>query len=120
MKENNRKLLKKILTSENIPWAGYWEGAELTIILSSGGPPEVSTRAIHKAKWMAWNLYSMKMFLYASQHDYSDDATQRLEQLVTFVSLLITPRWITASLAADAQQYNLTMMQNMMKYKEHD
>ena len=24
-----------------------------TIILLSGGPPEVSTRAIHKAKWMA-------------------------------------------------------------------
>ena len=51
--EQSQKLLKKILTSENIPWAAYLEGAELTIILSSGGPPEVSTRAIHKAKWMA-------------------------------------------------------------------
>ena len=58
LKENSRKLLKKILTSENIPWAGYREGAELTIILLSGGPPEVSTRAI-----------ALHEKLFASQHE---------------------------------------------------
>ena len=62
----------------------------------------------------------MKMFLFANELDYCDDTRRKLERLVTFLSLFFTPRWMTAPLAADAPLHDLTLMHDMIKYRELD
>ncbi|KAG0703095.1 hypothetical protein GWK47_024929 [Chionoecetes opilio] len=69
-------------------------------------PPAESTgvvlEPIHQARWMARNLYSMKMFMFAEQLEYDEETVVKLERLNLFLGLFYTPMWMSSTLAADA------------------
>ena len=85
MKENSKQMLQKILKSEKTPREDYRELAELTLILLGETPPRgIHWRrpgAIHQARWMARNLYVLKMFMFADQMKYDSVTKQKLERI---------------------------------------
>ena len=66
-------MLQKIMRSKISPGADYREVTELTLIIFGSTPPRgvhwSHCGAIHQARWMTRNLYSMKMFMFAEQLD---------------------------------------------------
>lgn len=116
--------LNEILESSASPRADYREVAELCIILLGKEPPRgihwAKPGAIHQARWMARNIYSMKMFMFSHELGYSEDTISKLERLNTFLGLFYTTYWMTASSAADAPLHDLQFMKDMMQFKQHD
>ncbi|KAG0716303.1 hypothetical protein GWK47_010000 [Chionoecetes opilio] len=98
--------------------------AELTLIVLGDTPPAESPGvvpgAIHQARWMARNLYSMKMFMFAEQLEYDEETVVKLERLNLFLGLFYTPMWMSSTLAADAPANHLQFMKDMMKFKRTD
>ena len=89
------------MTSENLPRADYREVAELTIIALGDIPPRgihwSRPGAIHQARWMARNLYALKMFLFAENLNYDRQVNRKLQRIVTFLTLFYIPRWMFAT-----------------------
>ena len=112
LKDQTEQLLRSILTSVNILRADYREVAELTIIMLGGIPPRgiqwSRLGAIHQARWMAQNLYSMKMFLFADYLKYDEEMKQKLKRMVRFLAFFFTRRWMFASYAAGAPMDDLS------------
>ncbi|KAG0727483.1 hypothetical protein GWK47_003996 [Chionoecetes opilio] len=98
--------------------------AELTLIVLGDTPPRgihwSRPGAIHQARWMARNLYSMKMFMFAEQLEYDEETVVKLERLNLFLGLFYTPMWMSSTLAADAPANDLQFMKDMMKFKRTD
>ncbi|KAG0714201.1 hypothetical protein GWK47_014569 [Chionoecetes opilio] len=63
--------------------------AELTLIVLGDTPPRgihwSRPGAIHQARWMARNPYSMKMFMFAEQLEYDEETVLKLERLNLFL-----------------------------------
>ncbi|KAG0726856.1 hypothetical protein GWK47_035767 [Chionoecetes opilio] len=119
-----KKECKEILRSEKPPRADYREMAELTLIVLGDTPPRgihwSRPGAIHQARWMARNLYYMKMFMFAEQLEYDEETVVKLERLNLFLGLFYTPMWMSSTLAADAPANDLQFMKDMMKFKRTD
>jgi hypothetical protein len=124
LKKNTEETLVQILASQNTPRADYREIAELTVIVLGGIPPRgihwSRPGAIHQARWMARNIYSMKMFMFAGHLEYSVQTQSKLARMNTFLALFYTPRWMSAASAADAPVHDLSLIQDMLRYKETD
>lgn len=118
------EMLQEILRSQKPPRADYREIAELTVIVVGGVPPRgihwSRPGAIHQARWMARNLYAMKMFMFADQMDYEQETLAKLERLNRFLALFYTPVWMSATSAADAPVRDLQLYQDMLRYKKTD
>jgi len=80
--------------------------------------------ALHKARWMAKLLYSIKICLfdkYISQ--LSGGPITNLQQVVkvrefvNFAKLLYSEWWMTCSSAVDAPWHDLQLVHNLLKYK---
>ncbi|KAG0706298.1 hypothetical protein GWK47_024335 [Chionoecetes opilio] len=123
-KKECKEILQEILRSEKPPRADYREMAELTLIVLGDTPPRgihwSRPGAIHQARWMARNLYSMKMFMFAEQLEYDEETVVKLERLNLFLGLFYTPMWMSSTLAADAPANDLQFMKDMMKFKRTD
>ncbi|KAG0717582.1 hypothetical protein GWK47_054119 [Chionoecetes opilio] len=123
-KKECKEILQRILRSEKPPRADYREMAELTLIVLGDTPPRgihwSRPGAIHQARWMARNLYSMKMFMFAEQLEYDEETVVKLERLNLFLGLFYTPMWMSSTLAADAPANDLQFMKDMMKFKRTD
>ncbi|KAK8405417.1 hypothetical protein O3P69_001753 [Scylla paramamosain] len=82
-KRDCEEILHDILMSEKPPIANYKEMAELTVIVLGGTPPHgihwSQSGAIHQARWMARNLYSMKMLMFCDQLEYDEETVAKLE-----------------------------------------
>ncbi len=82
-KRDCEEILHDILMSEKPPIANYKEIADLTVIVLGGSPPcEIywsQPGAIHQARWMARNLYSMKMLMFCDQLEYDKETVAKLE-----------------------------------------
>ncbi|KAK8396598.1 hypothetical protein O3P69_004938 [Scylla paramamosain] len=77
------------------PRADYKEMAELTVIVLGRTPPRgihwSRPGAIHQARGMARNLYSMKMLMFCDQLKYDEETVTKLERLNIFLALFYTP-----------------------------
>ena len=77
------------------PRADYREMAELTLIIFGGTSPHgvhcSHHGVIHQISWMARNLYSMKMSMFAEQLEYDEETVVKLEHLNLFLELFYTP-----------------------------
>lgn len=124
LKKNAQVILQGYLNSEKPPRADYREMAELSLIILGKVPPRgihwSRPGAIHQARWMARNIYSLKMFMFSRQMDYDEETQEKLERINIFLSLFYTTRWLTAGNAADAPLNDLSMIQDVIKYKQID
>ena len=58
--------------------------------------------------------------MFADQMKYDSVTKQKLERINSFLALFYTPRWMTATAAADAPLQDITFVQEMMKYEAID
>ncbi|KAG0721376.1 hypothetical protein GWK47_046611 [Chionoecetes opilio] len=98
--------------------------AELTLIVLGDTPPRgihwSRPGAIHQARWMARNLYSMKMFMFAEQLEYDEETVVKLERLNLFLGLFYTPMWMFIYTCCRCSANDLQFMKDMMKFKRTD
>ena len=109
---------------EASPRADYREVAELCLILLGEEPPRgihwAKPGAIHQARWMARNIYCMKMLMFSKELKYNTDTIFKLERMNKFLALFYTSHWVTTTSAADAPIHDLLLMKDMLQYKQHD
>ena len=96
MQQENLRLKKR-------PRADYRE-MSLTVMIFGCMPPHSiywsHPRAIYQASWMARNLHSIKMFIFAEQLKYDEENVSKLKCLNHFLDLFYIPSWISFTLAA--------------------
>ena len=118
------EMLQEILRSKKLPRADYREMAELTLIILGGKPPcgipLSHPGAIHMASWMARNLYSMKMFMFAEQLEYDKETVVKLQRLNLFLGLFYKSLWMSSTLGADALANDLQFIKAIMVFKRTD
>ena len=107
----------------------YREFAELCTLFLDGveGEKTVTLKrpgALHKARWMAKLLYSIKICLleeYISQLPRGTVTTHqqpgKIRQFVNFATLVYSEWWMTCSSAVDAPWYDLQLVRKLLKYK---
>ena len=126
-REQTMILLNDILSkpdSNKLSQADYREVAELTIILLVGIPPQGihfnRPGAIHQARWMAINIYCIKMFVFGDEIGYDAVTQNNLQRINHFLVLFLYSYWMTAILDADAPNNDLQLIHEMMEYQMID
>jgi hypothetical protein len=83
---------------EASPRADYREVAELCLILLGEEPPRgihwAKPGAIHQARWMVRDIYSIKMLLFSKELQYNKDTLERMNK---FLALFYTSHWVTTT-----------------------
>ena len=122
-RQNSLNVLSELLESSFLR-ADYREVAELAVIVLGEEPPRgihwSRPGAIHQARWMANNIYCIKMFLFSHELAYSTAIQSKLERIVTFLALFYTCHWMTATIAADAPINDLLFMKDMIQFRQYD
>lgn len=79
--------------------------------------------AMHKARWMAKLLYSIKMVLLETQIDglpkgsvTTRHQSRKLREFVNFVCLIYAPWWLTCSSAVDAPWHDIVLFRRLISY----
>lgn len=108
----------------------YKEFIELCMVFLDGEVParRVTFKrpgALHKARWMAKLIYSIKICLFEQQiQDLPRGTITTLQQVskvrdfVNFVTLIYSTWWITTNSMEDAPWNDLTLYQSLLKYKD--
>lgn len=83
--------------------------------------------ALHKARWMAKLLYSIKICVLEQQISILPPGTvttshqvSKIRNFVHFVVLIYSPWWTTCSSAVEAPQNDLMLYKNILKYGQID
>ena len=110
---------------EYLPRADYREVAELTMVVLGETPPRAGFQfsypgAISQARWMAVNIYTLKMFMFQDQLGYSEEVREKLLRVVMYISLLYTRMWMSSVRPADAPSNDLQLYKDLLQYEEHD
>ena len=107
----------------------YKEFAELcTLFLDGDENDSIVTfkrpGALHKARWMAKLVYSIKICLlnkYISQLSggpiTNPQQVVKVREFVNFATLLYSEWWMACSSAVDAPWHDLQLVHNLLKYK---
>ena len=82
--------------------------------------------ALHRARWMAKLLYSMKMVMLSDKIGnelprgavFASGQIQKLERFVKFVLLVYVPWWISCTSAADAPVNDLMLVHKLQSYED--
>ncbi|KAK8384675.1 hypothetical protein O3P69_014328 [Scylla paramamosain] len=123
-KRDCEEILHDILTSEKPPRADYKKMAELTVIALGGtlsrGIHWSRPGTIHQTRWMARNLYSMKMLVFCDQLEYDEETVAKMERLNIFLALFYTPLWMISTSAVDPPVNDFQLIQGMLRYKRSD
>jgi hypothetical protein len=118
------------------PRDDYRELLELTIIFLGGVPPAgVRFRypgAIHRARWMARAIYSIKMWLFRGEYNlqlrsgssrsacYSDRVWEHLKKVCLFVTSVYVKYWFQTPSSAGAPRNDLNLLHTLSEYPERD
>ena len=106
------------------PRDDYRELLELSIICLGGVPPRgirfLKPGALHRARWMARVIYSLKIHLFREQFHASNRDKRGIERFVLFALQLYVPAWYEAPVATSAPQNDLSYMKALLRYKDQD
>lgn len=104
----------------------YREFVQLCITFLDGteGTKFKRPGALHKARWMAKVLYSIKICLLEGPIQQLPHGTittkhqlPKLREFVTFATLIYSPWWLTCSNATDAPWNDLNLFQRLLSYE---
>jgi hypothetical protein len=106
----------------------YKEFSELCLLFLDREGREFCFRrpgAVHKARWMAKILYSIKMVLLEEQLHLlpvglviTRSQQPKLREFVTFVCWIYCRWWLTSTSVVDAPWHDLQLFQNLLKYEK--
>ena len=69
--------------------------------------------AVHKARFMAWSLCSLKAFAFSSQMEYSEETKENLQRFTLFQVTIYIPHFLMSSIGSDAAVKNLTLYKKL-------
>ena len=102
----------------------YREFLELSLIFLGDSPPRgihfMAPGAMHFARWMSKVIYSLKVWLFHGQFKLTSFEKKGLGDMCLFAVTLYLKSWITAPLAASAPQNDLTLLQDLHRYRQHN
>ena len=106
------------------PRDDYREFLELAVIFL-GDVPERGVRlqmpgAMHRARWMARVIYSIKMWLFRSQFSMTASEERAISDGATFSVIIYLKAWMTAPLAIEAPLNDFTLMRQLLGYPHAD
>lgn len=73
--------------------------------------------ALHRARWMAKVIYSMKIFIFRSQFKLTPKELTGLAQFCVFAIRIYLPNWIMAPISIDAPRRDLNLIKNLIRLK---
>ena len=106
--------------------ADYKEMVEIALkLLGSELPAEKKftwkkVGAVHKARFMAWSLCSMKAFAFSSQMDYSEETIKNLQRFTLFQVTIYIPHFLMSSTGSDAAYNDLSLHKKLQKFRDTD
>jgi hypothetical protein len=128
----NKLLDKKF---NNFVRCDYRELVDLTLLYLSG-PDDKSSKfkgfirpgALHKARWMAKILYSIKMVLLSKKINaelprgsvFGSGQQVRIERFVRFCIFVYVPWWMTAPMPSDAPHNDLMLLNSLIQFSAID
>jgi len=122
-------VLKLALSELPTPRDDYKEFIELCVVFLDG---EVAERqmtfkkpgALHKARWMAKVIYSIKICLFEQQIKHLPRGTittlqqvSKVRDFVNFVTLIYSTWWFTTNSVEDAPWNDLNLYKSLLKYE---
>ena len=103
------------------PQDDYRELLKLTITFLGGVPARgVSFRMpaeLHRAKWMAKSIYSLKIWMLERQFKLSKREQNGIADICLFTVKLYVTAWYQAPYALFAARLDLQLLKNIMEYK---
>ena len=76
--------------------------------------------ARHKARFMAYCIYSNKALAFSEQLEYDEEVVADLIKFCSFTCTLFIPQFLSSSIGADAAINDLTFYKHLFNYKEID
>ena len=129
LKEEAIQSYKEVLTHENrkglLPRDDYKEVAVLALALLGETPPGgfnswLKPGATHKARFLNYAIYTMKMYMFSDQMGYSMEVVNALQRMASFISLIYAAFFLKASQGADAPANDLNLYRQLFIYKVQD
>lgn len=106
------------------PRDDYRELLELSIICLGGVPSRgirfLKPGALHRARWMARVIYSLKIHLFREQFNATNRKKRGIALFVLFALQLYVPSWYEAPVATSAPQNDLSFMNALLRYEDQD
>ena len=129
IKEKSVESLRATLTHKDkngeLPRDDYKEMAVLALVslgeVAPGGAyPWLKPGATHRARFLNFGIYILKMFMFSDQMGYSRDVVNGLQRVASFISLIYARFFLTASEGSEAPINDLDMFKDLFFYKSHD
>ena len=101
----------------------YKEIIDLTLVVLGSPPNKFSFKkpgAIHKARWMAPVIYTLKMFLFRHHIDKTESEKKDLERFVKFIVFVYIEHWILCGFASDVTIMDLKLFKDMISWQDYD
>lgn len=112
------------LKKKKIARDDYKELLQLTIIFLGGADPENirfrAPGADHHARWMSKALYSLKIFLFASQVNMHQSVKNGLRDFCLFVVLIYTKSWFHCVRPLEAPKQDLDFLKAIRQFDQID
>lgn len=102
---------------------GYKELCQLSLIVLGVPIPRYKFRrpgAHHHARWMAKAIYSLKMYIFRNQMNYSEDENIGFSDMCLFVVFIYARYWILCTNVSDASLNDLNLYKDLHRFKSID
>lgn len=76
--------------------------------------------ALHRARWMARGIYSLKIYLFRKQFTMNTREKHALRRICIFILKIYLSAWYSASLAVAAPRNDLQFLKSLKAYKKLD
>lgn len=80
----------------------------------------IAPGALHRARWMAPIIYTIKIFLYRKQLNLNSDEILKLGRFIIFILKIHIQNWFTCQSAALAPKNDLDLVKSLLKYQKSD
>lgn len=104
------------------PRDDYKELLNLAIIFLGGVPEKgISFRApagIHRARWMAKSIYSLKIYLFRDQFKLTKKEEKSISEICIFTVMVYVKYWFVSSSACKAPNNDLELLKDLKKFEE--
>ena len=115
---------RQLAASEKLVRDDYREFPELSIIFLGGSPQRgihfMAPGPMHHARWMSKVIYSLKVWMFRSQFRLTAFEEKGLLQMCLFAVILYLKAWFMAPLAASAPLQDLSLLQDLYEYRQHN
>lgn len=124
LKDDIIRYVKNILSTKDkkfVAKGDYLEMMELCLIILGEKMPNYKFHVPHAcshARWMAKIIYSMKMYLFRKQLNFSQSEVKKLKDICLFTCLIYVKNWIQCCIASNAPHNDLLLMKELGCYSK--